>query len=99
MTSRGLLWLALGALGLPLLVQGLGGCTFESPGPSSTPIDDNAYTCGCSCNAGSRNASFVVSASSDDAEQDGAAVSLADGDLDLGAQIVGLRFSGVALPP
>jgi hypothetical protein len=99
MTSRSLLWLALGTLGLPLLVQGTGGCTFESPGPSFKPIDDNAYTCGCSCNTGSRNPSFVVSASSDDAEQDGAAVSLADGDLDLGAQIVGLRFPGVALPP
>src|SRR5262249_34000524 len=54
---------------------------------------------GCSCNAGSRNVSFVVSASSDDAEQDGAAVSLADADLDLGAQIVGLRFPAVGLPP
>ena len=100
MTSRGLLWLALGALGLPLLVQGTGGCTFESPAPSVTPIDDNAYTCGCSCNAGSRSPTpFVVSASSDDAEQDGAVVNLVDGDLDLGAEIVGLRFSGVALPP
>src|SRR5262249_44060211 len=34
-----------------------------------------------------------------DAEQDGVVVNLADGDLDLGAQIVALRFPGVALPP
>src|SRR5262249_16691776 len=99
MTARNLLWLALGTLGLPLLIQGTGGCTFPSPPPEIVPIDDNAYTCGCTCNAGSRSPTFTVSASSDDAEQDGVVVNVADADLDLGAQIVGLRFPGVALPP
>src|SRR5262249_58375815 len=99
MTARNLLWLALGTLGVPLLVQGTGGCSFPAPPAGVTPIDDNAYTCGCTCNAGSRNPNFVVSTSSDDAEQDGVVVNLADGDLDLGAQIVALRFPGVALPP
>jgi hypothetical protein len=99
MTARNLLWLALGTLGLPLLVEGTGGCTFASPAHSITPINDNAYTCGCTCNAGSRSPIFVVSTSSDDAEQSGVVMNLGDADLDLGAQIVGLRFPGVALPP
>src|SRR5262245_28390190 len=99
MTARNLLWLALGTLGLPLLVQGTGGCTFKRIPSSVTPIDDNAYTCGCTCNAGSRSPTFTVSASADDAEQDGVVVNVADADLDRWPQIVGLRFPEVALPP
>jgi hypothetical protein len=99
MKARNLLWLALGTLGLPLLIQGTGGCSFVAPPTAAEPINDNAYTCGCNCNAGSRNSNFVVSTSSDDAEQDGVVVNLGDGDLDLGSQIVALRFPGVALPP
>jgi hypothetical protein len=41
----------LGILGLPLLIEGNNGCGFHSN--PSTPIDDNAYTCGCHCDAAS----------------------------------------------
>src|SRR5262249_60242351 len=51
------------------------------------------------CQTGLRNPTFAISRSSDDAEQIGEVVTLADGDLDLGAEIVGVRFTGVALPP
>jgi hypothetical protein len=96
MTARSVLWLALAAVGLPLLIEGTGGCTFSSPG--AAPINDNAYTCGCTCFAPPRITSTAVFASSDDAEQSAAAMNLTDADLDLGAQIVGLRFQG-CLPP
>jgi hypothetical protein len=96
MKSRSILWLALCALGLPLLIEGTGGCTFGSPG--AAPINDNAYTCGCTCFAPPRNTITAVFAGTDDAEQSGAVVNLGDADLDLGGQIVGLRFQGF-LPP
>jgi len=88
--------MALATLGLPLVIEGGGGCTFPSPAPA--PLDDNAYTCGCTCVAPPRDPTYFVSTSSDDAEQDGAAMNLTDLDLDLGTQIVGLRFPG-AIPP
>jgi hypothetical protein len=97
MASRRLLWLALVAVGLPLLVEGTGGCTFGSPG-ASIPIDDNSYTCGCACVAPGRSKTHFVSASADDAEQNGTNMILTDVDLDLGAQTVGLRFPA-AVPP
>ena len=95
-TMRSILWPALAAVGLPLLIEGTGGCSFESPG--AAPINDNAYTCGCTCTSILRAKDTAVSASSDDAEQSGATVTLDSPDLDLGAQIVGIRFPGF-LPP
>ena len=94
MTSRSLLWLALGAAALPLIVEGTSGCSF-TPGS----IDDNAYYCGCECKSPGRVKSFPITAASDDAEQNGATVGLGGTDLDLGAQIVGLRFPNVGIPP
>src|SRR5262245_45966536 len=35
MTTKKLLWLVLGAIGLPLLIEGSNGCGFQSPGASS----------------------------------------------------------------
>jgi hypothetical protein len=99
MTSRSFLWLALGTLGLPLLVEGIGGCEFRSIPGSVDPIDDNAYTCGCTCNTTSRSSNFAVAIGSDDAEQSGAIMTLADVDLDLGAAIIGVRFPAVGIPP
>src|SRR5262245_5814631 len=96
LASRGLLWLSLAVLTPPLIIEAVGGCTFASP-PYS-PIDDNGFTCACSCDDGPRTGSITVAASSDDAEQTGAAVSLNGLDLDLGALIVGVRFNAVSIP-
>ena len=96
MKSRGILWLGLCMVGLPLLLEGTSGCGFSSPG--ATPINDNAYTCGCTCVAAARTTTTAVFAGSDDAEQGGSTVNVGDTDLDLGAQIVGVRFQGF-LPP
>jgi hypothetical protein len=89
--SRRLLWLAIAVVGLPLLFGGTSGCTFGSPA-ASAPINDISYTCGRACVAPGRAGTVFVSSSADDAEQNGAAMNLADIDLDLGAQVVGLRF-------
>ena len=97
MNSRSSLWLALGAIGLPLLVEAVGGCSFKSP--PAAPVVDNAYTCGCLCGADPRRGSFQIAVNSDDAEQNGAVVDLGGNDLDIGSQTVGLRFRNVALPP
>ena len=96
MNSRKSLWLVLGALSLPLLAQGIGGCSFESPAPAI--IIENAYTCGCRCDASARNRVFAITANADDAEQNGMVVDLAGNDLDIGSQIVGLRFLNLGIP-
>jgi hypothetical protein len=97
--SRGSLWVALGILTLPLIIEATGGCSFQSP-PSSgvVPIDDNAYTCACDCDEGPRNVNIRVAASSDDAEQAGGAMTLNGLDLDMGSTIVGIRFNAVSIP-
>src|SRR5262249_20014430 len=97
MTGRNLLWLVLGTVGLPLLIEGSNGCGFQSE-PFSTPIKDNAYTCGCHCDAAPVTKTVRIAVSSDDAEQDGANVTLGGNDLHLGTNIVGLRFTGVGIP-
>src|SRR5262245_3454080 len=95
MTARNLLWLALGTVGLPLLIEGNGGCGFQG---TALPIKDNAYTCGCRCDASPVTKTVRIAANSDDAEQDGASVRLGGNDLHLGTNIVGLRFIGVGIP-
>ena len=97
MTSRRFLWLALGIVGLPLAIEATNGCSFVSPG-SGGVINDNAYTCGCTCAAAERGVNLVLPAGSDDAEQSGSVMNLGDVDLDLGSQIVGVRFPAT-LPP
>src|SRR4029077_13293346 len=91
MTARSVLWLVLGLVGLPFLIEGSGGCGFSS---QALPIDDNAYTCGCHCDATPVTKTVTIVANSDDAEQDGngSNVHLGGNDLHLGANIVGLRF-------
>ena len=95
MTARNLLWLVLGIVGLPLLIEGTGGCGFQA---TALPIDDNAYTCGCRCDASPVTKTVTIVANSDDAEQDGSNVRLGGNDLHLGPNIVGLRFVNVGLP-
>src|SRR5262245_17334957 len=95
MTARNFLWLALGTVGLPLLVQGNAGCGFTA---TALPIDDNAYTCGCRCDASPVTKTVRIVANSDDAEQDGTNVRLGGNDLHIGPNIVGLRFVDVGLP-
>jgi hypothetical protein len=95
MKARGILKRAFAVAALPLVVANIGGCGFDSP--SHSPINDNAYTCGCTCLAPARTTTTAVFAGSDDAEQ-GGGVTVSDIDLDLGAQIVGIRFQGF-LPP
>jgi hypothetical protein len=96
MTTRRLLWLVLGTVGLPLLIEGSNGCGFSSP--AASPIDDNAYTCGCRCDAAPVTKTVTIAANSDDAEQDGANVRLGGNDLHIGPDIVGLRFVNVGIP-
>jgi hypothetical protein len=96
MASRNVLWLALGAIGLPLLVQGTGGCGFDSPAPD--PVFENSYTCGCSCSASTRERAFTIAVNADDAEQNGMVVDLGGNDLDIGSQIVALRFTNHGIP-
>src|SRR5262249_29773831 len=96
MTARNLLWLVLGVVGVPLLIEGSNGCGFHSP--AASPIDDNAYTCGCRCDAAPVTKTVTIVANSDDAEQDGANVRLGGNDLHIGPDIVGLRFVNVGLP-
>ena len=96
MRLRELLWLALGTLAVPLAIEGTGGCGFSS---QAAPINDNAYTCGCTCSASPRSKSFAIATASDDAEQTGTVVDLNSNGLDLGARIVGLRFTNLAIPP
>src|SRR5262249_32471237 len=96
MTARNLLWLVLGTVGLPLLIEGSNGCGFQSQ--AAAPIDDNAYTCGCRCDASPVTKTVKIAVNSDDAEQDGANIRLGGNDLHLGTNIVGLRFIGVGIP-
>ena len=93
MTSRKLLWMTLGALGIPLLVEGLGGCGFTAF-PAKT-IRDNAYNCGCVCG---QPTTRRIAASADDVEQAGVTMTLNGMDLDLGAETVGLRFANAMIP-
>src|SRR5262249_9410473 len=97
MTKRNLLWLVLGTVGLPLLIEGNNGCGFHSD-PTAAPVKDNAYTCGCHCDASPVTKTVRIAAGTDDAEQDGANVLLGGNDLHLGTNIVGLRFPGVGIP-
>src|SRR5262249_25941002 len=96
MTARNLLWLVLGVVGVPLLIEGNYGCGFHSP--AASPIDDNAYTCGCRCDAAPVTKTVTIVASSDDAEQDGPNVRLGGNDLHIGPNTVGLRFVNVGIP-
>jgi hypothetical protein len=98
MTARNLLWLVLGVVGVPLLIEGGNGCGFQSQPFPSTPIDDNAYTCACSCDAAPVTKTVTIAANTDDAEQDGANVRLGGNDLHIGPDFVGLRFVNVGLP-
>ena len=93
MTSRKLLWMTLGVLGVPLLIEGSGGCGFQAF-PSKT-IRDNAYNCGCVCG---QPTTRRVAASADDVEQAGVTMTLNGMDLDLGAETVGLRFANAMIP-
>jgi len=94
-TTRNLLWLVLGIVGVPLFIEGTNGCGFQS---SAAPIDDNAYTCGCRCDATPVTKTVRIVANSDDAEQDGTNVRLGGNDLHIGPNIVGLRFVDVGIP-
>src|SRR5262245_62954810 len=96
MTARNLLWLVLGVVGVPLLIEGGNGCGFQSP--AAPPVDDNAYTCGCRCDAAPVTKTVTIAANSDDAEQDGTNVRLGGNDLHIGPNIVGLRFVNVGIP-
>ena len=96
MTARSSLWLVLGIVGLPFLIEGSNGCGFQSQ--ASAPIDDNAYTCGCRCDAAPVTKTVTIVANTDDAEQDGANVRLGGNDLHIGPDFVGLRFVNVGLP-
>ena len=96
MNSRTGMWMALGAMALPLLAQGIGGCSFSSP--AASPIIENAYTCGCTCGASPRNRAFPIKIGQDDAEQTGATVVLNSADLDIGAGLVGIRFTDLGIP-
>jgi hypothetical protein len=82
---------------VPFLIEGTGGCGFQATAQS---VDDNAYTCGCRCDASPVTRTVTIVANSDDAEQDGngSNVHLGGNDLHLGANIVGLRFVNVGLP-
>src|SRR5262249_28250291 len=66
MTARRLLWLVLGTVGLPLLIEGSNGCGFHSS--AASPIDDNAYTCGCRCDAAPVTKTVTIAPNSADAE-------------------------------
>ena len=66
--------------------------------PGAAPIDDNAYTCGCHCDAAPVTKTVTIVANTDDAEQDGANVRLGGNDLHIGPDFVGLRFVNVGLP-
>src|SRR5262249_80629 len=81
-----------------LLIEGSSGCGFQSEPFPSAPIDDNAYTCGCHCDASPVTKTVRIAANSDDAEQDGANVRLGGNDLHLGTNIVGFRFTAVGIP-
>ena len=96
MTARSVLWLVLGIVGVPFLIEGTGGCGFSSS--PAAPIDDNAYTCGCRCDAIPVTKTVTIVAASDDAEQEGINVRLHGNELHLGPNIVGLRFVNVGLP-
>src|SRR5262245_36594243 len=98
MTARSFLWLVLGIVGLPLLIEGNSACGFQSEPFPSAPIDANAYTCGCHCDASPVTKTVRIAANSDDAEQDGANVRLGGNDLHLGTNIVGFRFTDVGIP-
>src|SRR5262245_19778616 len=96
MKARSVLWLVLGIIGLTLLIEGGSGCGFQSP--AASPVDDNAYTCGCRCDASPVARTVTIVANSDDAKQDGTNVQLGGNVLYLGANIVGLRFTGAGIP-
>src|SRR5688572_28075422 len=97
MSSRRNLWtiLALGAL--PLLLEATTGCDVLF-GLQRIEVP-NALYCACSCDAGGggpRN--VLVAMGSDDAEESAGSVDLTNGDLDLGSNIVGIRFENLVIP-
>lgn len=98
MNSRRTLWGFLSLAALPLLLEATTGCDVvfglhrvEHP---------NALYCACTCDAqggGPRN--VLVAQGTDDAEESaGGSVDLTNGDLDLGSNIVGLRFENLVIP-
>ena len=98
MRSRRLFWgfLALGTL--PLLLEATAGCHLVFDLEEVRDKQDNALHCACSCDAQAAR-SPQIATGADDAEEDGSmAVTLDDGDLSLGVDLVGLRFSGLGLP-
>jgi hypothetical protein len=97
MSSRRNLWtiLALGAL--PLFLEATTGCDVLF-GLQRIEVPNSLY-CACSCDAGGggpRN--VLVAMGSDDAEESAGSVDLTNGDLDLGSNIVGIRFENLVIP-
>ncbi len=96
MTSRQVLRLLLALVAVPLCFEATTGCDLIFK-LDYVQMDDNALRCACSCNS-SGTATVGVQASTDDAEQVGAAMNLVHGTLDMGAKVVGVRFANVAIP-
>jgi hypothetical protein len=95
MTSRRTLWSILATL--PLIVFVTTGCDLVFSLDYVADIKDNALKCDCACTGGGSRNQLIV-ASSDDAEQAGTAMDLTGTQLDLGTNIVGLRFDKLMLP-
>ncbi len=99
MTSRRL-WLLLSILAAPLVIAANLGCNqFYGLDETRLPVD-NKLTCDCECKPTTPDpvVSLQVVASTDDAEQDGASMTLDSATLDLGPSQVGLRFANLAIP-
>jgi hypothetical protein len=84
---------------LPPVLEGTLGCSYNPPVASAAgPIADNAVECECEFTDEPGSQTVLVTASSDDAEQDGVSMDLANTDLDLADKFVGLRFAAAGLP-
>jgi len=80
-------------LALPFLLEATTGCGFQAG--QLSPVYPNSYVCACDCEPGQHPQDVRVSAAFDDAE--GGTTDA--GDLDLGQSVVGVRFTGLNIPP
>jgi len=99
MTSRHLRSL-LPVVMAPLAIGALAGCNQFFGLEETRLIVDNKLSCDCECSPMTPDpiVSLRVVAPSDDAEQDGVAMTLGSGTLDLGQSMVGVRFESLKIP-
>jgi hypothetical protein len=98
MRSRRWLWSFLVLGSLPFFLEATTGCDSVFGLQRIEQPADNGLYCDCMCEAGAAQSPLITMDSDDAEESSSGVVAVDDGDLDLGQQIVGLRFTGLMIP-